>query len=70
MLERPGAETEELPQPLGAALDPHRVHRIANLPVAASSTEVRQRLAAHSLDLHQLVPPLVLDYIAKYDLYR
>ncbi len=70
VLERPGAETEELPQPLGAALDPHRVHRIANLPVAASSTEVRQRLAAHSLDLHQLVPPLVLDYIAKYDLYR
>ncbi len=70
VLERPGADVEKLPQPLETELDPHRVHRIANLPVAASSTEVRQRLAAHSQDLHQLVPPLVLDYIAKYDLYR
>ncbi len=70
VLERPGTDAGELSPELEAALDNHRVHRIANLPVAASSTEVRQRIAAHSQDLHQLVPQPVLDYIAKYDLYR
>ncbi len=70
VLERPGAGAEQLPPQLETALDPSRVHRVANLPVAASSTEVRRRIAADSHDLRQLVPPLVLDYIAKYDLYR
>ena len=70
VLERPGAPALRLPRQLDEAIDPHRVHRIANAPVAASSTEIRRRVAARSNNLHQLVPALVLDYIAKYDLYR
>ncbi len=70
MLDRPGAPAGRLPPELREALDDSRVHRIDNTPVAASSTEVRRRLASRCDDLYQLVPPLVLDYIVKYDLYR
>ncbi len=75
VLERPGDGDDPLPHQLDAALDRSRVHRIANAPVAASSTEIRRRLSAvpstgRHHDLHQVVPPLVLDYIAKYELYR
>ncbi len=70
VLDRPGAPAGELSSELREALDETRVHRIENAPVAASSTEVRRRLAEHSNDLHRLVPTLVLDYIDKYDLYR
>lgn len=75
VLERLGAAAHPLPRRLDAALDRTRVHRIANTPVAASSTEIRRRLSAvpstgHPDDLYQMVPPLVLDYIAKYELYR
>ncbi len=75
VLERPGAPAHQIPPELGEALDHARVHRVQNTPVAASSTDVRHRLAARSgavpsQDLRQLVPPLVLDYIAKYDFYR
>ncbi len=88
VLERPDV-SDTLPPRLAAALDNDRVHRIANLPVAASSTEIRRRLSTdtevgnaprgHDIagappgrldDLHRLVPPLVLDYIVKYELYR
>ncbi len=88
VLERPGAAVDQIPRQLEAALDRSRVHRIANAPVAASSTEIRRRLSASTPfvgvppgpqdgvppgpqdDLHQLVPSLVLDYIAKYEFYR
>ncbi len=75
VLGRPGAPGRHLPRELEEALDDARVHRIHNTPVAASSTEVRRRLAARSdkvpsKDLQTLVPSLVLDYISKYELYR
>ncbi len=79
VVERPGVQAPRIPQELRQALDDarhpgggraRRLHRIQNKPVAASSTEVRRRIAARSNDLHQLVPPLVLDYVDKYDLYR
>ena len=54
---------------LAAELDGARVHHVANAPVAASSTDIRRRIAARSGDLHRWLPPLVLDYIAKYELY-
>ena len=77
VLERPG-EARPMKPELASALDPTRVHRIANAPVAASSSEVRRLIAAHdpaagpperTEDLQRLVPPLVLDYIRKYRLY-
>ena len=70
VLERP---MDGAPQPsaaLRAALDPSRVHRIRNKPIAVSSTEVRRSIVEGSQDLHQWVPQLVLNYIHKYDLYR
>lgn len=69
VLERPGEEREPSPE-LRAALSSARVHRIANAPVAVSSTELRRGIAAPSPTSRQLVPPLVLDYIDKYELYR
>ncbi len=70
VLERPTPNPLELSNKLATALDRSRVHHIENAPVAVSSTEIRRRLAARSNDLNQLVPPLVLNYIHKYDLYR
>ena len=79
VLGRPGAPADALPPRLAAASG-DRVHRVANAPVDASSTVIRRRIAADPSvveapsgrrdDLRRLVPPLVLDYIAKYDLYR
>ena len=69
VLARPGDGREPSPE-LREALAGAGVHRIANAPVAVSSTDLRRRLAARSDDLRRLVPPLVLDYIEKYDLYR
>ncbi len=70
VLERPNHNPGELPAEIDRALDPSRVHHIKNVPINCSSTEIRRRLAARSKDLDQLVPPLVLNYIHKYDLYR
>ncbi len=70
VLDRPTDPGREPSAALRQALDPDRVHRIGNTPVAVSSTEVRRRIAAGSFDQHQLVPRLVLDYIHKYDLYQ
>ncbi len=70
VLERPSDETTEPSAQLSEALAEVRVHRIANRPIDVSSTEVRRRIASQSENLHQLVPPLVLNYIEKYDLYR
>ena len=70
VLARPADPLREPSPALRSALDPSRVHRIENAPVAVSSTEVRRRIAAGSLNLHLLLPPLVLDYIYKYGLYQ
>lgn len=70
VLERPTGDRPAPSERLRMALAGARVHRVANRPVAASSTEIRRRLATRSQDLRQLVPHLVLDYIEKYDLYR
>ncbi len=69
VLERPGEERQPSPE-LRRALAGARVHRIANAPVAISSTEVRRRIAEDPESLRRLVPPLVLDYVDKYELYR
>ncbi len=73
VLGRPGWSLEEgrgeLPRELREAIDGGRVHAVANAPVAASSTELRRRLAEGGEDLAALVPQAVLDYIAEHDLY-
>ena len=69
VLERPGEDREPSPE-LRSALKKARVHRVANAPVAVSSTAIRRRIATHPQDLRRHLPSLVLDYIAKYDLYR
>jgi len=77
VLTRPGwqeaASPAELPAELRRALGEGRARRVENEPVDASSTEIRRRLAAGGAaerELAGLVPPRVLHYIAKYDLYR
>jgi len=69
VLERPGEEREPSPE-LHSALAGARFHRIANAPVPISSTAIRQRITEDPEPLRQLVPPLVLDYIDKHELYR
>ena len=70
VLERP-ANDERQPSPeLREALEATRIHRIGNLPVNVSSTEIRQWIAAGRNDAEPFLPPLVLNYIEKYDLYR
>ncbi len=67
VLERPGADQPS--RRLATAAGDARIHHVANAPVDASSTEVRRHIAEGSSDLHRWLPPLVLDYIAKYELY-
>ena len=43
-----------------------RARLVANAPVEVSSTEVRRAIAAGEPSTSGTVPPLVLDYIAKY----
>ncbi len=72
VLTRPGeasAEGELAPE-LAAVLASGRARRIFNEPVAVSSTAVRRALATGLPETQDLVPPLVLDYIRKYGLYR
>jgi len=47
-----------------------RVHFITNRPVAASATEIRQRLAEGGEPAAGVLPELVLKYIRKYSLYQ
>jgi nicotinate-nucleotide adenylyltransferase len=77
ILERPGSgvaavgpDAVELAPELRAALAEGRAHRVGNLPVDVSSTEVRRAVASGAASLAGLVPELVLDYIEKYRLYR
>ena len=73
-LVRPGWEPEtlldELPDELRAAHAARRLHFVANAPVSVSSTELRRRLAAGEAVPPEILPPLVLDYVRKYGLYR
>ncbi len=72
VLERPGAELDvaTLVPELREALTSDRARRISNVPVHLSSTEVRHAIASGAEDLAGLMPPLVLDYVRKYGLYR
>lgn len=70
ILTRPDRGTwEELAPELRRALAEGRAHRVANEPVAVSSTAVRRAIADHSPGVERWLPPLVLDYVRKYDLY-
>lgn len=67
---RPKPGKGELAPELRRALSTGRAQPVANAPVEVSSTEVRRAIAAGASNLQDLVPPLVLDYVAKYRLYR
>ena len=72
VLTRPGFQSDPPPvlaPELQAAVDAGRVHFVANSPLAASSTEVRQRLAAGDALPEGWLSPRVLAYAAKYRLY-
>lgn len=69
VLERPAGDNPEPSAELREALRKARIHRIKNPPVNISSTEIRHRFATRSGDVQQFLPPLVVDYIEKYDIY-
>jgi nicotinate-nucleotide adenylyltransferase len=74
ILARPGwelaAKGPGLAPELRRALETGRARAVANAPVGVSSTEVRRAIVAGADHLSDLIPPLVLNYIAKYGLYR
>lgn len=74
VLMRPGWESdalvEQLPAELGDALGAGRLRLVPNEPLPISSTDLRRRLAAGEEISPDVVPPLVLDYVRKYELYR
>ena len=78
LLERPGWPSDTLHARLPEALrlaafeDPigFPVRFVANRPLSASSTEIRDHLGTGRDLPPGLVPSLVLDYIRKYELYR
>ena len=74
VLRRPGwtlgALPEDTPEELLRSIHGDRVHFIDHQPLAVSSSELRQRLAAGTPLLDGKVPDLVLQYIHKYALYR
>ena len=61
---------EQLPAALQALALSDRVTFIQNEPIAISATELRRRIASGLEVSDQDVPPLVLEYLRKYDLYR
>jgi nicotinate-nucleotide adenylyltransferase len=74
VLVRPGwdptAVLDSLPPELGAAVAAGRVDWVENQPVTVSSTELREMLARGEEPPAAAMPPLVVQYIRKYDLYR
>jgi len=72
VLVRPGWELDpaELAPELRTALAAGRIHPVSNPPLAISSSELRRRFAAGEAVGPDVLPPLVLDYVRKYDLYR
>ncbi len=74
VLVRPGWEIErtksELPPELAELVRSDRVIFVGNRPVEVSSTELRQGFARGELPPPGSMPPLVVDYVRKYSLYR
>lgn len=71
---RPGWDLQSLrgaaPEELRTAVDAGRVHFLANSPVGLSSTELRGALERGEALPPGSLPPRVLDYACKYNLYR
>lgn len=74
VLVRPGWEMEALrgglPRELEERLASGHVHVVSDESVDLSSTELRRLLAAGDEPPPGALPPLVLDYVRKYSLYR
>lgn len=74
VMARPGWELEtirpDLPPELLRRHEAGRVHLVTDARVDLSSTEIRRRLGAGEPPSTDLLPPLVVDYISKYSLYR
>lgn len=70
VLLRPGWEAGSLEPPFDQAFERGRLHFVPNEPWPVSSSELRRRFE-HGENVHTgSVPRLVLNYIAKYELYR
>lgn len=73
VLTRPGFRLDDLTPGLApelqVAVDSGRVHFVENAPIAASSTEVRRRLAAGEAIPDGWLSPRVVRYLSKYRLY-
>lgn len=73
VLTRPGFRLDDLKPGLApelqAAVAAGRVHFIENAPLAASSTEIRRRLAAGEAIPDGWLSPRVVRYLSKYRLY-
>jgi nicotinate-nucleotide adenylyltransferase len=74
VMARPGWNLDQicsdLPRELRARVEAGHVHVVAGEPVDLSSTELRQVLARGDEPPAGALPPLVVDYIRKYSLYR
>lgn len=74
VLARPGWDLDALPadapEELRRLATAERVHRVAQPPLAISSTELRRRLARGEAPSAGALDDLVLRYITKYALYR
>lgn len=73
VLPRPGwtlDPPENLAPELRRARSEQRLHILDSVLVPISSTEIRRTIAAGEQPTTDLVPPLVLNYMRKYDLYR
>lgn len=73
VMARPGSDfeaLEQLPAVLRDAVGNGRVRFLAGPRVELSSRELRRRWAAGEPPTAEQVPPLVLDYLRKYGLYR
>lgn len=74
VLARPGwrldALAGELPAPLADRLAAGTIAVVEDVLVDLSSTELRERLARGEQVSTDEMPPLVLDYLAKYSFYR
>lgn len=70
VLARPGEGEAPAPPALAASREAGRTHLVENPPVPFSSRELREHLASGAPLPPDALPPLVLDYIRKYGLYR
>lgn len=74
VLVRPGWESAALlaglPAELRDALATGRLRLVPNDPLPISSTDLRRRLASGEEISPDVLPPLVLDYVRKYELYQ